>query len=399
MGVFTVPPFTMTMSELSAKMKDIFENERFQQRAKGALYTATLSQEIWRVESVLNKSFVTLRDKITINGNTALHVAVGTSKNKEFLEKMLNHGDLQPLDMVNSEGSTLLHIAAIVGNTKVAKMLIENNRDLLVTKDNANQTPLARALSNMHKDTYLYLWNSFFSTPDVEAGVLFDSTDGCKLLVNLISSKDYGSAMYLIHHHKETFLRHIDTMLIAIAQDFPPKLNFWERTIHKSLLKYRFVEGNHTAYWLAKMLLKQICSLIKEEIPSESHHGYYKNAILEAARQNADKLVKIIVSEFPNAIWSTNEEGHNIIQYAVINRSERVYNLVYQMSEHKNIYRTIQEDTSGNNLLHLAARLAPPEKLDHISGAALRIQHELQWFKEVERFVCPLNIIQKNKNR
>ncbi|PWA39726.1 ankyrin repeat-containing domain, PGG domain protein [Artemisia annua] len=81
----------------------------------------------------------------------------------------------------------------------------------------------------------------------------------------------------------------------------------------------------------------------------------------------------------------------------VINRSEKIFNLLYEMSEHKNIYKTIK-DSSGNNLLHLAARLAPANKLNLISGAALQIQRELQWFKEVERFVCPLNRIQKNSD-
>nr|GFB22193.1 ankyrin repeat-containing domain, PGG domain protein [Tanacetum cinerariifolium] len=90
-----------------------------------------------------------------------------------------------------------------------------------------------------------------------------------------------------------------------------------------------------------------------------------------------------------------NEDGHNFIQYSVINRSEKIYNLLYEMSDHKNIYKTIK-DSSGNNLLHLAARLAPTKKLNLISGAALQIQRELQWFQEVERFVCPLNRIQNN---
>ncbi|KAI3495847.1 hypothetical protein L1887_38193 [Cichorium endivia] len=92
-----------------------------------------------------------------------------------------------------------------------------------------------------------------------------------------------------------------------------------------------------------------------------------------------------------------NEDGYHIIQYAVINRSEKVYNLLYRINEHKNIYRTIK-DSAENNLLHLAARLAPTNKLNLISGAALQIQRELQWFKEVKGFVCPLNIIQKNSS-
>ncbi|KAF5788690.1 putative PGG domain, ankyrin repeat-containing domain superfamily [Helianthus annuus] len=160
-------------------------------------------------------------------------------------------------------------------------------------------------------------------------------------------------------------------------------------------LHIKFVKEEAEMHNVATRLLKAICELIKRSTATRFHSDYYNNAILEATRQNADKVVRVIVSFFPNAIWSANEEGHNIIQYAVINHSEKVYNLLYQMSEHKNIYRTIK-DTFGNNLLHLAAKLAPPDKLNHISGAALQLQRELQWFKEVQGFVCPLNINQKN---
>ncbi|KAM0028572.1 putative PGG domain, ankyrin repeat-containing domain superfamily [Helianthus debilis subsp. tardiflorus] len=148
-------------------------------------------------------------------------------------------------------------------------------------------------------------------------------------------------------------------------------------------------------YISCKQLFHEVCSQIRNRTGYLSQQGYYNNAILEATRQNAYKAVRLIVSEFPDAIWSCNEEGHNLIQYAVINRSEKVYNLLYQMRQHKNIYKTIK-DSCGNNLLHLAARLAPAIKLNPISGAALQIQYELQWFKEVERFGCPRNIIEKN---
>ncbi|KAI3709553.1 hypothetical protein L2E82_39317 [Cichorium intybus] len=92
---------------------------------------------------------------------------------------------------------------------------------------------------------------------------------------------------------------------------------------------------------------------------------------------------------------SANEDGHNIFQHAVINRSEKVYNLLYRMSTLSYIYRAIK-DSHGNNLLHLAARPAPSSKLNLLPGAALQLQCELQWFEEVEGFVCPLNIIEKN---
>ncbi|CAB4299285.1 unnamed protein product [Prunus armeniaca] len=44
-------------------------------------------------------------------------------------------------------------------------------------------------------------------------------------------------------------------------------------------------------------------------------------------------------------------------------------------------------DASGNDMLHLAGMLSPTEKLDRISGAALQMQRERQWFKEVKSLV------------
>ncbi|KAL8239934.1 hypothetical protein R6Q59_016501 [Mikania micrantha] len=121
----------------------------------------------------------------------------------------------------------------------------------------------------------------------------------------------------------------------------------------------------------------------------------YTNAIFEATRQDVVELVKEIISRFPKAIWAINEDGHDIIQLAVINRSTKVYRMLYRVSKLKNKNTTI-EFPFKNNLLHLAARLAPENKIKHAYGPALQMQQELQWFKEVERFVSPLNVNQKN---
>ncbi|GKD07336.1 hypothetical protein Tco_1187021, partial [Tanacetum coccineum] len=52
-----------------------------------------------------------------------------------------------------------------------------------------------------------------------------------------------------------------------------------------------------------------------------------------------------------------DKSGYDIIQLAVIHRSERIYNLIYDLGERKNLYRMIV-DSSKNNILHLAGRLA-----------------------------------------
>ncbi|GKV40322.1 hypothetical protein SLEP1_g47982 [Rubroshorea leprosula] len=47
----------------------------------------------------------------------------------------------------------------------------------------------------------------------------------------------------------------------------------------------------------------------------------------------------------------------------------------------------ISSDDDGNNLLHIAGKLTPDFQLAHISGAALQMQRDLQWFKEVKGIV------------
>ncbi|CAI9293213.1 unnamed protein product [Lactuca saligna] len=290
----------------------------------------------------------------------------------------------------------------------------------------------------MHTETAQHLLQHIGN--DLEMGTLFSGSGGDELLVTAISSKDFRLACDLLGRYKTL---HGDTVLMAIALNFPRELNMLEefsRTgiLHSKIESAVVIASDYTVekcgtrvgkfislfyvgiYWILKLLplilkmlrwpyikervrthldaillLASVCDLIRFRNDPMCYHLYYMNPLYEAIRQNSYDVVEYILSYFPDALTSANEEGHNIIQYAVINRSENIYNMLYQMGEHKNIYRTIK-DPSRNNLLHLAARLAPSNKLNLISGAALQIQRELQWFKEVERFVCPLNIIQRN---
>ncbi|GMH23321.1 hypothetical protein Nepgr_025164 [Nepenthes gracilis] len=50
----------------------------------------------------------------------------------------------------------------------------------------------------------------------------------------------------------------------------------------------------------------------------------------------------------------------------------------------------------GDNALHFAARLAPSIKLKSISGTALQMQNEIQWFKAVEKLVHPSSKVLPN---
>lgn len=121
-----------------------------------------------------------------------------------------------------------------------------------------------------------------------------------------------------------------------------------------------------------------VCDEIDKLGYSGTHHPYYTRPILEAACQNTYKVVHEILSRSPEAIQCTNKSGYDIIQLAVIHRSVEIYNLIYDIGERKNLYRTIV-DSSKNNILHLAGKLAPSYELNRRTGAALQLQRELQW--------------------
>ncbi|KAL0411389.1 UNVERIFIED_CONTAM: hypothetical protein Slati_3728600 [Sesamum latifolium] len=107
----------------------------------------------------------------------------------------------------------------------------------------------------------------------------------------------------------------------------------------------------------------------------------YFDAIMIAAELGIHEVVAEIVEIFPSSFFCRFAGSRQtILHVAVKNRSEHVYNLIYQMSDHKYL-RAGQEDSNGNNVLHLAGKLAPSHKLNEISGAALQMRREIQWYK------------------
>nr|GEW80704.1 hypothetical protein [Tanacetum cinerariifolium] len=167
-------------------------------------------------------------DKVPKNGNTILHIAVGSStKNQELLKKLL---EMTPkdtlLDVVNSDGSTLLHVAALGGNIEAVNILVERNPELLKAKDKEAHTPLALSVFNMHIETSKCL----FEHMKVHGyGAFFSGQSGEDIVVLAISCQDFSLANMIIHNYPEVICSDSDAVLTALAQNFPCELYFWER--------------------------------------------------------------------------------------------------------------------------------------------------------------------------
>ncbi|KAL0442318.1 UNVERIFIED_CONTAM: Ankyrin repeat-containing protein ITN1 [Sesamum latifolium] len=97
----------------------------------------------------------------------------------------------------------------------------------------------------------------------------------------------------------------------------------------------------------------------------------------------------------PDLIWKIDGNKHYMFHTAVLHRQENVFSLIHQIGSMKELI-AISLDNNCNNILHLAGKLAPPDRLKIVSGAALQMQRELLWFKEVEKVVPPTCLEMRN---
>lgn len=135
--------------------------------------------------------------------------------------------------------------------------------------------------------------------------------------------------------------------------------------------------------WMHVQALTLVRSLCKhlESLEYERASAIYLEALLKAAEVGSHEIVELIIGSFPYAIYSINGSSQQgFIHMAVKNRCEKVFNLLYQTNNHRFMYANL-DDSYGNSILHLAGYMAPPHKLNLVSGAALQMQREIQWFK------------------
>ncbi|KAI3827129.1 hypothetical protein L1987_01196 [Smallanthus sonchifolius] len=297
---------------------------------------------------ILKNPKVELTESISINGNTALHIAVANRKDG-FLKSMLDFlpANFPLMEVRNSDGSTLLHLAASFGNTDAARILVDRSRDLLSAKDNQGCTPLDIILSNpWSKEMCLFLWNS--STPDME----HDTTRGDQPLVNAIS---YGH--FVIHAHDILFIfqvwqtpvldfvkgtldmencKIVDHGYLSLANFvlragamlvllYPSKMLFW---ISMKLPVFNRLKEKLERRRYAREVLDTVCGLIKFSNDASSYRDFYTEPILEAIRRDASDIVEKIVYWFPCAAMIVDEDGNNITQAAWKNRALKVYALI-----------------------------------------------------------------------
>lgn len=121
------------------------------------------------------------------------------------------------------------------------------------------------------------------------------------------------------------------------------------------------------------ILLNEDCEIsnLIEEVPI---------LLFAAAEVGNTEFVIALIDYYPDLIWQENYRNQSIFHVAILHRHQRIFNLLHEIGSIGSLIATRKDRYDGNNMLHLAATLAPQEKLNKVSGAALQMQQDLLWY-------------------
>ncbi|KAG5542344.1 hypothetical protein RHGRI_022026 [Rhododendron griersonianum] len=129
----------------------------------------------------------------------------------------------------------------------------------------------------------------------------------------------------------------------------------------------------------ALALLQFLCEeVIKSDFSNADR--IFQLPLQQATSVGIPEIVEKILGLYPYAVSLENHQKQSIFQQAIVFRQEKVFNLIHQLEESREIVLS-KSDTSGNKALHLAGYVADPQLVYLKADAAFQMQRELQWFK------------------
>ncbi|KAH6776247.1 hypothetical protein C2S52_013808 [Perilla frutescens var. hirtella] len=372
---------------------------------RAAMHRAALKGDWNSVQELVEKNEELVRIPITEGGEIALHVAALEDRH-DFVYKLMGKMGNGDVEIQNVKGCTALCFAAAAGHTHIARQMVTKFPNLATIKGDNGVTPLYMAALQGYDELakFLYDKSNFESWPP---------QDQINLLTASIDSDLYDFATRIVHEHGALAVAEDangDTALQVLARK--PRLAFSCNNNRQGLLlkiittALPCIKSNNKthdmniahgdAYILFDYLWEAAAKTCREDV--EAARGAANTSLKlfsEAAESGNDDFLVELLKRDHNFLYKVNELKQSIFHVAVLHRYVKVFNLTYELGGIKDLIATYI-DTDGNNMLHLAAKLAPLNQLNTIPGAALQMQREVLWYKEVEKLVRPAYRNKKN---
>ncbi|KNA15066.1 hypothetical protein SOVF_101570 [Spinacia oleracea] len=387
------PPSPPSEVQTSEEEFDVIGNDEFiQSSITIRLYQAALTGDWEAVKSIWTEDNAWISTRITKGGETVLHIAAA-AKHLHLVKELVKVMNDDSLALTNRVGNTALCFAAVSGVVEIARVMVNKSRTLPNIRGSQEMTPLLMAVLLGHQDMVWYL----MSVTDYN---LLTAEDGIELLIGAIDTYLFDVALHILRNNRNlaTFRgRKKETALHALARK-PPRvdryqLSTWQR------LKIQGCSRNDAE---AEVVL-ELAQTLWDEIIKLKHADISKlicfpwRLLFVAAKLGKVEFLMVLIKSYPDILWKVDENRYSIFHIAVIYRHEEIFKLIHEIGAIKDLIATYKDD-HGNNMLHLASKLAPPNRLNCVSGAALQMQRELLWFEAVKKIVRPEYTEAENKD-
>ncbi|CAI9773345.1 unnamed protein product [Fraxinus pennsylvanica] len=368
------------------------------------LYRASLRGDWKAAKTALSQDKNIACIEITERGDRALHIAAA-AKQTAFVHNLVEHLNTSDLELQNRHGHTAFYFAVVSGVVEIAKVMYEKNKNLTTIRGSIGKTPLEMAILLRNRKMVEYLYpitpledlNAEECIEILVATIHTDMFDIALKILNAAGAKivtspttDKGRALKILARkplsHNHRIQERIWETLVSIIFTVP-YIPYFKRI-------YSSLQMRRQASRLVKGLREQIMTLPDSDIIKLIQET---QVFHDAAKIGNVEFLTLFAHLYPDLIWKVDLNKYSIFHVAVINRQEKVFNLIHQIGAFKDLI-TLYKDKEGNNILHLAGKLAPPSRLNIVSGAALQMQRELQWFKEVEKIVSHSLFDMKNND-
>ncbi|KAF7842971.1 ankyrin repeat-containing protein NPR4-like [Senna tora] len=351
------------------------------------LHKAALQGDCKAVRHIIEQDSALLNAAITKGWATVLHVAAGAN-HVHLVEELVKMMDRSDLELQDYKGNTAFCFAAAVGNMRIAQIMLNENKLLPTIRGGEGVTPVLIAALQGQSEMALDLYPK-----SVE---ILEEWDRTLLFFTCISTGIYELALKLVNQYPELAFERDDnneTGLHILARK-PSCSDFQSPLYRKQIMKSCKGVKQDMCLQLVRRLWKEILLLndskMMEVIREPSQVIFYAAEV-----GNFEFLVELI-NTYPDLMWEVDGRNRSMIHIAVLHRHACIFNLIHEMGPMRDFVVSSVDDVDQNNLLHFAAKLAPQDRLNMVSGAAFQMMLELLWFEEVKKVMHLSFIEMKN---
>ncbi|KAK6917157.1 hypothetical protein RJ641_017908 [Dillenia turbinata] len=417
-----------TVLMLADQLMELAEGES-EERYILPLYQAAV-QGNWEEAEKFGISW--LKSEITPNKFTTLHWAVLHGQDK-FVEKLLRYLDTDDLRKQTKAGDNVLTFAASVGNLKIAQLLVKRDSELVsitapdlpvITAAMHGRRklveylhPLTPVLKEQHEDAFtLLVWCIHHEFFDIALDILqhnvllatylSDDNTALRQLMSMPwafeSGNEYDNPIRQFvptslnnkANHKANFDFGMDVEVpektchkdIESAHQSPEN----EKSIKRKVPYLKNIYDEKVKHKRAKKLLRFICHQVKTKRFNELEGIQFFRATFIAAKNGILEFFEEVLEFYPDAIYweDTKNKKYTVLDYAIENRRSKIFSLYYSFGTIKH-FISRHTDEENNCMLHIAARMPDDKRLRQITGIALQMQREVQWYEAIEVIIPP----------